>query len=304
MTARALLCVTLAGALWTACGDEPTPELMTLTPGDVERGDTVTVTGVRFGSSGAVVLTAFSDDTSFDVSSQVAEWADSQVTFVIPDDFMEQRYLLHVEVDGQRSNCLDVEVVLPPDPLIDVVSPPAGLPGDTISVDGSEFGDGEGRLLFSPDIPAVITDWSATQIVATVPPGVESDRVRVETGRGLLSPWAPFVVADADAPTLTLIQTTIFTPRCATASCHGTARQGDLSLVAGESYSELVNIAATNLPSLMRVEPLAPDSSFLIDKLSSVTPASGSRMPFGETPLPVEQIELIREWIAQGALDN
>jgi len=43
--------------------------------------------------------------------------------------------------------------------------------------------------------------------------------------------------------------------------------------------------------------------SLLIRKLSA-TPPFGARMPFGGTPLPDSTIQIIRNWIDQGALDN
>jgi hypothetical protein len=43
--------------------------------------------------------------------------------------------------------------------------------------------------------------------------------------------------------------------------------------------------------------------SLLIRKLSA-TPPFGARMPFGGTPLPDSTIQIIKNWIDQGALDN
>jgi hypothetical protein len=51
------------------------------------------------------------------------------------------------------------------------------------------------------------------------------------------------------------------------------------------------------------VVPNDPDMSLLWQKLSP-TPPCGSRMPFGGMPLPDQQIQMVRSWIAAGAQDD
>jgi hypothetical protein len=48
----------------------------------------------------------------------------------------------------------------------------------------------------------------------------------------------------------------------------------------------------------MRVAPGAPDSSYLIAKLTGVNMCSGERMPRGGAALPAAQIDTIRSWIS------
>ncbi len=45
-------------------------------------------------------------------------------------------------------------------------------------------------------------------------------------------------------------------------------------------------------------------SSLMFLKISSESPPVGSRMQFQNAPLRESQIDLIRDWIDQGALDN
>ena len=113
-------------------------------------------------------------------------------------------------------------------------------------------------------------------------------------------------------PTVTLaeIQQTIFTPRCATAGCHSGARPtGNLSLVDGASYTQLVNVT----PSVqlaaqagqLRVDPGHPENSFLLVKLSGQPPSGeGSPMPLTGAALTVDEIDMIRNWILEGAQNN
>jgi hypothetical protein len=107
--------------------------------------------------------------------------------------------------------------------------------------------------------------------------------------------------------TLAEIQSTIFTPRCATVSCHGgVIVSNNLNLEEGRSWDELVdrdpfNGAAAAL-GLKRVDPGNPDNSFLVVKVEGPGSfALGSRMPLAPPNLTTAQIQLIRDWIAAGA---
>lgn len=105
------------------------------------------------------------------------------------------------------------------------------------------------------------------------------------------------------------IQDEIFTLRCAVPSCHDSFSQsGSLVLEAGASYDQLVGVepstpAARNA-GFLRVDPGAPDNSFLLTKLELPEPTIelGSPMPLIGDRLSEMEIQLIRDWIAQGAL--
>lgn len=89
--------------------------------------------------------------------------------------------------------------------------------------------------------------------------------------------------------------------------CHqGTNPPGGLSLEPALVYSQLVNANSTQ-STLLRVEPGAPDDSYLVHKLNGTqlsAGGSGDRMPFGRPPLQQEKIDLITRWISAGSLDN
>ncbi|MFA5941841.1 MAG: hypothetical protein WC809_21030 [Sinimarinibacterium sp.] len=103
-------------------------------------------------------------------------------------------------------------------------------------------------------------------------------------------------------PTIESIQAQVFSPRCATSGCHrGVGAQEGLRLEdAQTSYDNLVDVASRQAPSLRRVEPGSPDTSYLIDKLEG-TQTSGDRMPQGQASLSADTIAVIRQWIADGA---
>ena len=104
-------------------------------------------------------------------------------------------------------------------------------------------------------------------------------------------------------PTLSSIQANVFTPTCARSGCHtGPAAQAGLRLEDGLSWQNLYLIASSQPPAPTRVIPMDPDGSFLIQKLEG--PLVGARMPDGGPYLQQATIDVIRQWILNGALNN
>ena len=298
-----VLCVPL-----TACGDgEETsdPEIVEVSPAVALEGDVVEVAGKRFGGrASTLILTGIDDGAVVDLGDSIASWSSRRLSFEVPAGTLDQLYALHVEVSGVPSNRLPFEVELVPDPEIAGVDPPAGEEGDSVTITGSYFGGDTGAVVFWPSAEGAVESWSETEIVVEVPPDVLSGSIRVRTAAGFLSVWHPFSIADPNQPTLTLIQDTIFTPICATGSCHGLADMADLSLAKGDSHGALVGVESSQAAGKLRVEPFSPASSLLLDKVSNDPPAVGERMPLNEAPLSPSQIDLIRAWIEAGAEDN
>ena len=108
-----------------------------------------------------------------------------------------------------------------------------------------------------------------------------------------------------DAPTFTSIQETVFVPFCV---CHvGAIAPRGLVLNSDATYDLLVGTPSEQVSDLLRVEPGNPDDSYIILKLEGSPEITGFQMPpteLGERHLPQETIDLVREWIAAGALDN
>jgi hypothetical protein len=75
-------------------------------------------------------------------------------------------------------------------------------------------------------------------------------------------------------------------------TCHGGA--GDLSV---ETYADLMLGGISGLV----VIPGDPDNSLLIKRLEGTI---NPQMPLDKPPLSQPQIDTIRDWIAEGALDN
>ena len=104
-----------------------------------------------------------------------------------------------------------------------------------------------------------------------------------------------------DEPTFANIQARVFNPICSFCHVGAGAPQG-LRLDEANAYNNLVDVPAMEV-GLLRVRPFDPDNSYLVQKIEG-TASVGAQMPFGGPPLPDEDIQLIRDWIAAGALPD
>lgn len=98
----------------------------------------------------------------------------------------------------------------------------------------------------------------------------------------------------------------IFTTSCA--GCHDGSSSGTLpsgmNLRSGFAFGAIVGVASIQVPTLARVSPGSVLNSYLARKIDPMVGAiSGSPMPVGDS-LTAQQIQLIKTWIAQGALNN
>jgi len=105
------------------------------------------------------------------------------------------------------------------------------------------------------------------------------------------------LIADFDS-----IQTYVFDQLCV--SCHsGAAAPLGLRLDAANSYALLVGIASGQNPGIKRVEPGNPAASYLIQKLEG-SAGTGGQMPLNFAPMPQSDIDVVRQWIIDGALPS
>jgi hypothetical protein len=105
-------------------------------------------------------------------------------------------------------------------------------------------------------------------------------------------------------PNFSEIQDEVFTPTCAVSGCHtGAGAPEGLRLDEANSFGMLVDVASSQVPSILRVAPGDPDNSYLIQKLEG-TASVGVRMPEGGPPLAQDSIDVIRQWILDGAVDD
>jgi hypothetical protein len=164
--------------------------------------------------------------------------------------------------------------------------------------------------LTAPVGPAQVT-WTAPQV--TVP---TSFRIVVTARDATARPALSTDRSDADfvvrppAAAVSFAQQIqpLLTASCAGSQCHGgSPPASELRLTAGSAYSALVNVAVNESPcaSYRRVAPGQPDQSYLIFKLQgSGACFTGSRMPRGMPALSAPELQLFRDWIANGAPNN
>lgn len=106
-------------------------------------------------------------------------------------------------------------------------------------------------------------------------------------------------------PTLSSIQANVFTPSCAKSLCHtGPGAQAGLRLDPGFSWGSLVNVVSSQDMMRTRVIPTDPDGSFLIQKLEGAPGIIGDRMPADMLYLQQVTVDVIRQWILNGAPNN
>ncbi|HLP31206.1 MAG TPA: PKD domain-containing protein, partial [Geothrix sp.] len=153
--------------------------------------------------------------------------------------------------------------------------------GDTVTVLWA-FGDGATSTLLSPG--------AHTYLAA----GTYTVTLTATDAKGLADPAPPTrtitVTPGGMAPTLTQLQTTIFTPLCT--GCHGVGGDAGMNLSAGSAYSSLVNVPATTRSGL-RVVPGNPGASALVAQLAA-----------GHRSVSAANQALISAWISAGALNN
>src|SRR5882762_5277025 len=123
-------------------------------------------------------------------------------------------------------------------------------------------------------------------------------------GEGLDANGQPLGSAGGTPPPLTAdfqsIQDNVFTPVCVRCHSGAGAPQG-LQLDAAHSYALLVGVPSNEEPGLLRVQPGVADSSYIVLKLEGSSAIVGAQMPFGGPPLPQATIDVIRQWITNGA---
>ncbi|MFU8802973.1 MAG: hypothetical protein ACNA8W_04100 [Bradymonadaceae bacterium] len=84
--------------------------------------------------------------------------------------------------------------------------------------------------------------------------------------------------------------------------CHGNGAQAPN--LSSNAHGNLVGVQAAECSGRTFVIPSDPDNSYLVHKLEGAADVCGQQMPRGGTPLSVHEIQIVRDWIQEGALDN
>lgn len=92
----------------------------------------------------------------------------------------------------------------------------------------------------------------------------------------------------------------IFNTSCGGGGCH--TNGGNANGVNLSSYAQTMNSTGSSYGGKVVIAGNA-DTSPIVDKIEP-SPTHGSRMPLGGSPLSSSQIQTIRTWINEGALNN
>ena len=207
--------------------------------------------------------------------------------------------------------------VLGPPPVVTVTAPAAGNVAGTVTVTAT-----------ATDAVAIakvqlFVNGISLGTVTTTPYSAQWDTSTVANGNHVLTAIATDVnggvatsaavtvtVANvAAASTLTQLQASIFTAKCA--GCHngtpsgsGNGLPGVQDLRAGNTFASLVNVASLEEPTLKRVLPNDTANSYIIQKLEGTMTNGTARMPLGGPYLDQATIDQVKSWINAGALNN
>jgi len=212
--------------------------------------------------------------------------------------------------------------VVPPDaanfdiqaPSVSLVSPGATVSG-TVTLTANASDDQaviavrflvDGALIGSDATAPYTIDWDTTTVAnGAVTLTAEADDAAGNTG---VSAGIVVTAQNAAAVTLSQLQAQIFGPTCSVPGCHSgptsnTLPSGMNLTSTANSFAALVNVASLQVGNLNRVTPGDPDNSYIVQKLEG-TAAAGGRMPQGGPFLDQATIDMVRQWITDGALNN
>ena len=99
----------------------------------------------------------------------------------------------------------------------------------------------------------------------------------------------------------------ILISNCAVPGCHvDGVEPGDMRFDREpmEVWERLVGNPAEEVPTMPRISPDDPLSSYLLLKLVQTTPQVGGQMPLGTAPIEAERAQAILRWILDGAPFN
>jgi hypothetical protein len=147
--------------------------------------------------------------------------------------------------------------------------------------------------------------WKVSDARRLAPFGAALLAACAGNGAGLDANGQPIGAGGAPPPPLTAdfksIQDDILTPICT--RCHsGAGAPEGLELDAAHSYALLVGVPSNEESGRLRVKAGSPDDSYLVLKLQGSPGIVGAQMPFGAPPLPQSTIDVVRQWISDGAL--
>jgi len=189
------------------------PKISNINPQGGPKGASITINGSNFGATRGTSYVAM--DSLVLAASDYASWTDSAITFKVPPD-ANGTPSLSVTTKGGTSNAVPFAV----DPLVATYTPSTGMPGTTVAIIGSGFGnnmipsggagsrDATSCVCFNGTPATSYKSWTNTKIVCEVPDGASAGPITVKTSSGTSGKTGTFVVMQSACPTWYLAEGT------------------------------------------------------------------------------------------------
>ncbi|MCL6563078.1 MAG: hypothetical protein K6U87_08730 [Firmicutes bacterium] len=190
----------------------PPPVLVSMTPGEGPPGTVVRLVGYHFGERpGRVALLSVSGGSA--VPLAVRRWTPQVIEAVVPEGLGPGRYTPEIwDAQGREAGPAgsgawpEFDLVGPP-PVVSRLAPTVALAGDLVEIDGQNFGNRPGRVVFvqfwgtpaATYATAPIVSWAPDKVVVRSPGGQNGmARIRLTTadGQGV---WAGTLITGAPA---------------------------------------------------------------------------------------------------------
>ena len=146
----------------------------------------------------------------------------------------------------------------------------------------------------------IVRSWLVLVIVGLAACGDDSPTAPTTPST---TPTTPATPATGNlTATLSSIQSEVFNLSCVTHHGPSVAEAG-LDLSEGRSFENLVDVTSTQR-GLDLVEPNDAENSYLIHKLEGRAGIVGARMPPNGPFITDEALDIVKQWIDEGAQDN
>ncbi|HYP78693.1 MAG TPA: TIGR03118 family protein, partial [Steroidobacteraceae bacterium] len=193
-------------------------------------------------------------------------------------------------------------------PTVSLTAPAGGDVSGVVTVSANAADNvGVAQVQFFAGATAIGTDTTAPYTVqwnTTTFTGALQLTAVAKDGAGNTTTSAAVGVNVITAPTTAQLQSSIFTPRCS--GCHtggGATLPASMNLSSeSATQASLVGVTSAEVPTLARVNPGNPGSSYIINKLEG-TQTVGARMPLGGPFLSTTEINQVKAWIQAGAFE-
>jgi hypothetical protein len=159
--------------------EDPRPEepaIVSFSPTSGFPGSTIVITGLHFSTTASENLVSFNNTTEVAATSSTA----TTLTLMVPDGAVTGK--IKVTVNGVSTTSEDDFTVL--EPAITSFTPLHGVPGATVTINGSNFSttEADNTVKFNGTTATVVTA-SETQLTVTVPAGTTGKITVMHAGR-------------------------------------------------------------------------------------------------------------------------